>query len=171
MKLTNLSSLDLFFSLTFFFLVFSLDQSSNQAFVAKAYHRGGSLSLCLIPHQSSTPIGMNNICWFSVCRFRSWWGGFVIIGFGFVSSNRYEVVVYLLGLGLQGSDWLWLVWGVGFGFMRKVVIGSVWGGGDFAQIGANRNWVLLELLGSYRNCEEGFAGVEFCWSFTKVGWK
>ena len=32
----------------------------------------------------------------------------MIIGFGFVSSNRYEMVACLLGLGfsLQGSDWL-----------------------------------------------------------------
>ena len=30
----------------------------------------------------------------------------MIVGFAFVSYNRYEVVACLLGLGLQSSNWL-----------------------------------------------------------------
>ena len=137
---------------TFFSLVFSLDQSSNWASKAKAHHRGGSLtlfcSISLVPYRNSPPIGMNSICWVSVCRFRSRWGGGVIVGFAFVSYNRYEVVACLLGLGLQSSDWLWSVWGVGFGFVSKVLIRSIWDGGDFARIGSNPGFAGVAWIGS-----------------------
>ena len=49
----------------------------------------------------------------------------MIVGFGFVSSDRYEVVVCLLGLGLslQGFDWLDRYEVLGFEW--KVLIGMI----------------------------------------------